>query len=71
MLSRAFPDQVYGGGEVEFSEPLDLWAFPLETVSRSEEGAEKTYQGAVMLAHSKRRLEAGASFSFKLEVRPL
>ena len=71
VLSRAFPDQVYGGGEVEFSEPLDLWAFPLETVSRSEEGAEKTFQGAVMLAHSKRRLEAGASFSFKLEVRPL
>lgn len=67
----AFPDPVYGGVELEFSEPLDLWVFPLETVSRSEEGAEKTYQGAVLLPNLKRRLEAGAVLSFKLEVRPL
>ena len=71
VSTRAFPDQVYGGVELELSEPHDLWTFPLETISRSEEGAEKTYQGAVILANFKRRLEAGASFSFKLEVRPL
>ncbi|OGR45382.1 MAG: hypothetical protein A2X35_03830 [Elusimicrobia bacterium GWA2_61_42] len=67
----SLPDPVYGGVELEFSEPLDLWAFSLETISRSEEGAEKTYQGAVLLAHARRQLEAGASFSFTLEVRPL
>lgn len=67
----AFPDPVYGGVELEFDRPLDLWVFPLETVSRSEEGAEKTYQGAVLLAHSRFRLEAGAHHSFSLEVRPL
>jgi alpha-amylase len=66
-----FRDPVYGGVALAFSEPLDLWTFPLDTVSRSEEGAEKTYQGAVLLAHCRRQLEAGASFSFTLEARPL
>jgi alpha-amylase len=71
VTRQAFPDPYYGGVELEFSEPLDLWAFPLETVSRSEEGAEKTYQGSVLLANSRRALEPGASFSFSLEARPL
>lgn len=71
VTKHAFPDPYYGGVELEFSEPLDLWGFPLETISRSEEGAEKTYQGSVLLAHARRCLEAGASFSFWLEVRPL
>jgi alpha-amylase len=71
VTQRAFPDPYYGGVELEFSEPLDLWAFPLETISRSEEGVEKTYQGSVLLANSRRSLEPGASFSFTLEARPL
>lgn len=71
VKKHAFPDPYYGGVELEFSEPLDLWGFPLETISRSEEGGEKTYQGSVLLAHSRRSLEAGASFAFSLEVRPL
>ncbi len=71
VKKHAFPDPYYGGVELEFSEPLDLWGFPLETISRSEEGGEKTYQGSVLLAHTRRSLEAGASFSFSLEVRPL
>ena len=66
-----FRDPVYGGVELEFSEPLDLWTFPLDTISRSEEGAEKTFQGAVMLAHTRRELRPGEAFSFTLEVRPL
>ncbi|MCM2266647.1 MAG: DUF1926 domain-containing protein [Elusimicrobiales bacterium] len=71
VKKKTFRDPVYGGVEIEFDQPLDLWSFPLETVSRSEEGAEKTYQGAVMLAHLKRELEPGASLAFTLEVRPL
>ncbi|MBI5744371.1 MAG: DUF1926 domain-containing protein [Elusimicrobia bacterium] len=71
VSKKTFRDPVYGGVELELSEPLDLWSFPLETISRSEEGAEKTYQGAVMLAHSKRDVEPGAYLSFTLEVRPL
>lgn len=64
-------DPVYGGVRLEFSEPLDLWSFPLDTVSRSEEGAEKTFQGAVLLAHLRRELAPGAALSFSMEVKPL
>lgn len=64
-------DPVYGGVRLEFSEALDLWSFPLDTISRSEEGAEKTFQGAVLLAHLKRDLAPGASLSFSMEVKPL
>ena len=39
--------------------PTDLWEFPLETVSLSEEGFERTYQGTVLLAHSKITLQPG------------
>ena len=71
VKKRTFPDPVYGGVELELDRPMDLWSFPLETISRSEEGAEKTYQGAVLLAHAKLALEPGASFNFTLEARPL
>lgn len=68
---RAFPDPYYGGVDLRFSEPLDLWSFPLDTVSRGEAGAEKTYQGSVLLANARRRLEPGAAFTFSVEVKPL
>ncbi|MHB9155513.1 MAG: alpha-amylase/4-alpha-glucanotransferase domain-containing protein [Endomicrobiales bacterium] len=35
--------------EMAFSPAMDLWSFPLETVSLSEGGFEKTYQGTVVL----------------------
>jgi alpha-amylase len=34
-----------------------VWRFPLETVSRSEDGLEKTFQGSTLLAHWKIRLQ--------------
>jgi alpha-amylase len=71
VTEKTFRDPVYGGIELKFSEPLDLWSFPLETISRSEEGAERTYQGAVLLPHLRRELEPGAALEFSLEVRPL
>jgi len=71
VTEKTFRDPVYGGVELKFSEPLDLWSFPLETISRSEEGAERTYQGAVLLPHLKRELEPGAALEFSVEVRPL
>ncbi|MBI4052270.1 MAG: DUF1926 domain-containing protein [Elusimicrobia bacterium] len=40
-------------------EPVDLWRFPLYTISQSEEGFEKTYQGNIFLAHKKMMLGAG------------
>ncbi len=33
-----------------FSNPATLWRFPLETVSQSESGFERSYQGSVILA---------------------
>lgn len=35
--------------EMHFSAPVTLWVFPLETVSLSESGFERTYQGTVVL----------------------
>lgn len=35
-----------------FDKPQDLWFYPIETVSESEAGLEKTYQGLCLLFHS-------------------
>jgi alpha-amylase len=37
----------------------DLWRFPIETVSQSEEGLERTYQGTTFLVHWKIALKPG------------
>lgn len=47
---------------VSFSDKADLWIFPLETVSNSEAGFEKTFQGLVLLPHWSFDLQAGDSF---------
>lgn len=39
--------------------PMDLWSFPLYTISQSEEGFEKTYQGSVLLLHKRMTLLPG------------
>ena len=36
-----------------FNPQAGLWRFPLETVSQSEAGFERSYQGSVILAHWK------------------
>ncbi len=33
----------------QFSEPATIWRFPLETVSQSESGFERSYQGSVIM----------------------
>ncbi|MBI4801841.1 MAG: DUF1926 domain-containing protein [Elusimicrobia bacterium] len=66
-----FDDPVWGGLELEFSQPVLLWAFELETVSRSEEGMEKTYQGSVILPGVKKELNPGETLEFSMEVRPV
>jgi len=45
--------------KVQFDLPTDLWEFPLQTVSLSEEGFERTYQGTVLVAHVPVALSAG------------
>jgi len=53
-------------------EPMSLWRFPIETVSLSEAGFERVYQGSVMFAHCLLDLSAGESrtFGFRYEVLP-
>ena len=48
--------------KVQFDVPTDLWEFPLQTVSLSEEGFERTYQGTVLMAHSRIHLNPGQSW---------
>ncbi|MCX5910029.1 MAG: DUF1926 domain-containing protein, partial [Deltaproteobacteria bacterium] len=42
----------FEGFEVDITTPPgDLWRFPLETISQSEKGLEKTFQGSALLFH--------------------
>ncbi|OGR89290.1 MAG: hypothetical protein A2992_02665 [Elusimicrobia bacterium RIFCSPLOWO2_01_FULL_59_12] len=58
--------------QVRFDQPMDCWDFPLETISLSEEGFERTYQGTVLLAHQMLGLAPGQSEtrSWTVEVTP-
>lgn len=47
---------------VKLSRPAGLWSHPLWTVSLSEGGFEKVYQGAITMPHWQIVLEAGASW---------
>jgi alpha-amylase len=50
---------------VEFGEPFDLWFFPIETVSSSEAGFERTYQSSVILPHWNLDLPPGGKWSVR------
>ncbi|MCB4792477.1 MAG: DUF1926 domain-containing protein [Elusimicrobia bacterium] len=56
---------------MKFSAPADLWAFPLETVSLSENGFERTYQGTVVLPIFKLHLSHLESAEIKIAVSVL
>ncbi len=51
---------------VSFSEPAGLWRFPLETISMSEGGFEKVFQGAILLSHWKINLERKNSWKIQI-----
>lgn len=53
---------------LSFEEPASIWYFPIETVSQSEDGFERIYQGSTILAHWKIRLKEGESKMIKLEL---
>jgi 4-alpha-glucanotransferase len=46
---KATDEWMHVSSEWELSEPATLWRFPLETVSLSESGFERLYQGSVAL----------------------
>jgi 4-alpha-glucanotransferase len=55
-----------GRSLIRSSEPADWWQFPLETISLSEAGFERNYQGTTLMAHWPLELEAGAAWKCKL-----
>ena len=56
-------DQWYGLKiDFEFSKAADLWYFPIETVSDSEQGLERTYQELALLFHWRLKLAPRASW---------
>jgi alpha-amylase len=46
---------------------VNVWTFPIETVSVSESGFEKTYQGTVVCFHQKVNLAPGQIFEFTIK----
>lgn len=46
--------------------PANLWRFPIETVSMSESGFERVYQGTVVILHWKMELSPGMTKTLKL-----
>jgi len=53
--------------EVAFSRDATLWHFPIETVSNSDAGFERAYQGSCLLAHWP--LELGLDEKWSVELR--
>ncbi len=49
-----------------FSQAVGIWQFPLETVSQSESGFEKSYQGSILLPQLKFRLKGKNSWGLNI-----
>ncbi|MBR3628379.1 MAG: DUF1926 domain-containing protein, partial [Elusimicrobia bacterium] len=53
------------------SKTCDYWVVPINTVSTSENGYEKTYQGTTVVCVYKFNLVKNGSFSFKIKTEVL
>jgi alpha-amylase len=51
-----------------FSRPVAAWFYPLMTVSQSEEGFERTYQGSSLLFTTPLELAQGERFHLQIDV---
>jgi len=52
--------------KIAFSRDAVLWRFPIETVSNSDAGFERAYQGSCLLAHWPLELKPGEDWSVEL-----
>lgn len=50
-----------------WNRPATLWRFPVETISMSESGFERVYQGSVFMPHWKLDLPAGGTWTVTFE----
>jgi len=57
-----------GRALLRVSEPAEWWQFPLETVSLSEAGFERGYQGTTLMAHWPLNLQPGESLKLKVQI---
>lgn len=57
-----------GRALLRLSEPADWWQFPLETISLSEAGFERGYQGTTLLAHWPLDLAPGAVLKLRVQL---
>ena len=55
--------------DIESSEVSDFWVFPIWTVSLSEGGFEKTYQGSSVTVSKKYSVRPGGKINFSLTLR--
>jgi len=53
---------------LSFEEAASIWYFPIETVSQSEDGFERTYQGSAILAYWKVNLKSMETKNIKLSL---
>ena len=51
-----------------FSSPVAVWFFPLMTISKSEKGFERTYQGSSLLFLNPLNLSPGQKARFQIEL---
>lgn len=64
----AIVNERVGRGLIHLSGEAAWWQFPIETISLSEAGFEKTYQGTTLLAHWPLDLEPGAMWKMKAQI---
>ncbi|PIS46597.1 MAG: 4-alpha-glucanotransferase [Elusimicrobia bacterium CG08_land_8_20_14_0_20_51_18] len=62
-----FKDPARGKIKLKFDRKTGLWIFPIETISNSECGVEKTYQGSVIMPVLKAEIKSGESLRFSIE----
>ena len=55
--------------ELGFGRPATLWRFPIETISNSEAGFERVYQGSCLLSHWRINLASEQSWQVELWLR--
>jgi len=67
VLGFALTDERLGFSvRVQTDKPASMWRFPLETVSMSEAGFERVYQGSVVLLHWRIEPRPGEPFRVKV-----
>jgi len=54
--------------QIALSQSSTAWYFPVETISQSESGVEKTYQGSCIFNFLKTKLEAGSLLRYSVEL---